>query len=437
MRALRLISLVLVSVQVFVLSGCATTESAPVDIYARNVVFTVPGDVVSVDVLSGYSASGQLNTGAGTADNVGASQILIQAVLRSHGLRKVSQFRLHALNLEAVVADIGERQSLSEVVEALTQDNRVSSVETVKNFKLMSYNDPYYSLQNTVVSDRIEHIHTLTTGKNVTVGMVDTGVDRLHPELRGRIVYSKNLVSHDQDAFDLDEHGTAVAGVIGSKANNDLGIVGVAPDVGLMVFKACHQDRQTRKTGCDSVSIIKALNDVLIQKPDILNLSLSGPQDPIIERLLKRAYRDGIILVGAVDEKGLLEESFPARMPEVIAVGTTFTSGEQVDMVRAPGTDILTTAPGSTYGFKTGSSMATAYVSGIIALMKERDPGLVGTEAFRRLLLSSQLDEDRLPVVDMCSAIQLSDAIAACDGTPNVAVVDPQRPDSLNVRFGE
>ncbi|MDA0273049.1 MAG: S8 family serine peptidase, partial [Proteobacteria bacterium] len=195
-------------------------------------------------------------------------------------------------------------------------------MQSVKLYTLMSYNDPYFALQNTVNGDRIDSIHEISTGKNVVVGLVDTGVDRWHPELIDKIVYTRNLVEDDQASFDGDEHGTAVAGVIASAANNDLGIVGVAPDVQLMVFKACRQEKKSRRTSCDSLSIIKALGDVLVQQPDILNLSLSGPRDGLIERLLREAYRSGIVLLGAVDESSGLAESFPANMEEVIAVGT-------------------------------------------------------------------------------------------------------------------
>jgi subtilisin family serine protease len=237
-------------------------------------------------------------------------------------------------------------------------------------------------------------------------------------------VYSRNLVDHDQASFDGDEHGTAVAGVIASAANNDLGIVGVAPDVQLMVFKACHQEKASRRTSCDSVSIIKALGDVLVQQPDILNLSLSGPRDGIIERLLREVYRKNIVLVGAVDESGGLAESFPANMEEVIAVGTVINLRDEFTTVLlAPGTDMLTTAPGATYGFKSGSSMATAYVSGIVALMKERNPALSNAEVYEDLLASTRLDERELPVVDMCLAVKtVAESAHECERTPSIAV---------------
>lgn len=398
----------------FLMAGCASTP--PVDMYASNVVFTVPYAQAGSELAVGFTSNSSVNEPP--------EQNLIQAVLRFHGLKKVSQFTIQALNVEAVVAEFGSSRTLDDVVSGLSSDSRVQSVQSVKPYTLMSYNDPYFALQSTVNGDRIDSIHQISTGKNVTVGILDTGVDRWHPELTDKIVYTRNLVDHDQDSFDSDEHGTAVAGVIASAANNDLGIVGVAPDVQLMVFKACHQAKASRRTSCDSVSIIKALGDVLVQQPDILNLSLSGPGDAIIERLLREVYRKGIVLIGAVDESGGLAESFPANMEEVIAVGTAINLEDGfARMLLAPGTDMLTTAPGATYGFKSGSSMATAYVSGIVALMKERSPALPNAEVYEDLLASTRLDENELPVVDMCLALNTTmESAHKCERTPSMAV---------------
>ena len=398
----------------FIIAGCASTP--PLDIYASNVVFTVP-----------YGQSGNQFTSGFTQDaSVGepVAQNLIQAVLRFHGLTKVSQFTIQALNVEAVVAEFGPSRNLDDVLSALSADNRVQSVQSVKPYTLMSYNDPYFALQSTVNGDQIGSIHQISTGKDVVVGIVDTGVDRWHPELIDKIVYTKNLVDYDQDSFDNDEHGTAVAGVIASAANNDLGIVGVAPDVQLMVFKACHQEKASRRTSCDSLSIIKALGDVLVQQPDILNLSLSGPRDVIIARLLREVHRNGIVVLGAVDESRGLAESFPANMEEVIAVGTAINlGGGFTNVLLAPGTDMLTTAPGATYGFKSGSSMATAYVSGIVALMKERNPALSNAEVYGDLRASTRFDENDLPVVDMCLAVNTTiESAHECERVPSMAV---------------
>ncbi len=386
------------------LSGCVSNVSYTDDNQDRSILFTVSREPDRNDfpglALSGYAGSGV------RFGKMNLSEELINGILRLHNLRKVSQFPIESLNVEAVVAEFEKTDTRENVIQGLSLDKRVNSVQTIQSYKLLSYNDPYFSLQNTVNGDLIENVHAITTGKNVTVGIVDTGVDRLHPELIDAITYSKNFVDSDEAAFDRDEHGTAVAGVIGSAANNDLGIVGVAPDVKLMIFKACRQEVGSRRTSCNSVSIIKALNDVLHQHPEILNLSLAGPSDPMIRELLQRAAKQGIVIIAAVDESRGEARSFPANMPEVIAVGTSISYGTDIsDMVLAPGIDMLTTAPGATYGFKTGSSMATAYVSGIAALMKEQVPALDSYQIYNYLRDSSRFDENTAPVVDMCMAI--------------------------------
>ena len=401
---------------VFILAGCASKP--PLDIYASNVVFTVPYSQSGSQLASGLTQHASMDEPS--------AQSLIQAVLRFHGLTKVSQFSIQALNVEAVVAGFGPSRKLDDVVSELSADKRIESVQSVTSYTLMSYNDPYFELQSTVNGDQIDSIHQISTGKNVVVGIVDTGVDRWHPELIDNILYTKNLVEYDQGSFDNDEHGTAVAGVIASAANNDLGIVGVAPDVQLMVFKACHQDKASRRTSCDSLSIIRALNDVLVQQPDILNLSLSGPRDVIIAQLLREIYRSGILVLGAVDESRGLAESFPANMEEVIAVGTAINiEGGLTDVLLAPGTDMLTTTPGATYGFKSGSSMATAYLSGIVALMKEHNPALSNAEVYGDLRASTRFDENDLPVVDMCLAVNTTiESAHECERIPSMAVSD-------------
>lgn len=363
-------------------------------------LLTVPASHATNSVIMGFSGA-PARPGGRVVD----SDRMITGLLQRYRLRRIEQFPISHLNVEAVVVEISDQRDLKALMRALSLDARVESVQQVQPYRALAYNDPYFSLQDVVSGESIETIHELATGKDVVVGIVDTGVDRWHPELADRIIYSKDFVSDDEADFDVDEHGTAVAGVIGSAANNDLGIVGIAPEVSLMVFKACREDHPARQTSCDSVSIIRALNDVLSQQPDILNLSLAGPKDPMIARLLRAAVSRGIVLVAAVDEGQPWQQSFPASMPEVIAVATAGGGNTSRGLVLAPGANMLTTSPGATYGFKSGSSMATAYVSGVAALMKETTPGLTAAQIQAMLLRTSRLDENQVPVVDLCLAV--------------------------------
>ncbi|XOV87169.1 MAG: S8 family serine peptidase [Pseudomonadota bacterium] len=380
-RALLLVGLAL-------LASCASVPQTPEEKFGRQVMFTVAGSDESPGVRS-----------RGTS--------VISQIMSLHNLKKVSQWSIRALGLETIVAEIrGERRSVDDVLQALGQDGRIESAQPVQLFKVLGYNDPYFHLQDASVNNAdIQAVHGAATGREVVVALVDTGVDRMHPELKDRIIYSHNHVDHDAAEFDNDEHGTSVAGVIASAANNELGIVGIAPNAHLLALKACWQDRETRRARCDSYSLTKALVDALERRPDVINLSLAGPPDPLMARVIRKAVERGIVVIAAVDEAH--RERFPASMPEVIAVGTTLSNNSPLppNGILAPGTDILTTTPGATYAFRSGSSMATAYVSAVAALLREHNHNL-STQGVLTLLRGSALEvRNAVPVVDICRAV--------------------------------
>ena len=364
-------------------SGCASTPSMESmdDVFRRQILFTIPEIPEPVDKAR--------------QDN---SEMLITSIIKLHKLKRVAQWSVKALGVEAIVAEFNTDRSIDDVLAALQEDNRIESVQPVHTYELLTYNDPYFHLQNMVPNHDLEQVHEVVTGKGVTVGIVDTGIDREHPELNQRVVYSRNYVIHDQQDFDADEHGTTVAGVIAAAANNELGIVGVAPEAELMVFKACAQNDLTRRASCDSFSLMKALVGVLRQQPDVLNLSLAGPDDPLLARLIASAISRGIIVIA---------------------------SGDHVNSkngVLAPGTEVLTTAPGATYAFRSGSSMSAAFVSGIAALMKEKDPKLSGSELTTLMHRTAQARIKQVPLVDICHVISGPENEALCAGSAYVAV---------------
>ena len=118
--------------------------------------------------------------------------------------------------------------------------------------------------------------------------------------------------------FRNDRHGTQVAGLIAASANNGIGIVGVAPDVRLLAFKACWQPSPSSAGRCNSFTLAQALADALAAQAQVINLSLVGPSDPLLEALIAKAIDAGVIVVGAVSADPRF--AFPARLPHVLAV---------------------------------------------------------------------------------------------------------------------
>jgi subtilisin family serine protease len=263
--------------------------------------------------------------------------------------------------------------------------------------------DALYPVQPAARYWHIGDLHRYTTGREVKVAVIDSGIDAGHPDLAGQLAVNANFV--DAAATPPENHGTAVAGIIAGRAGNG-GIVGVAPQARLMGLRACWQlaDQTTR---CNSFTLGKAINYAILNGAKVINLSLSGPQDKLLDRLLDVALARGIGVVGAIDAQAS-GPVFPSSHRGVLAVASqplgavgapsasTSSASSSIAPVAlrpaaaasaanlaglpdhplfAPGNDIPTSAPGGRWSFVTGSSYAAAHVSGMLALLDELEPG--------------------------------------------------------------
>jgi subtilisin family serine protease len=196
-------------------------------------------------------------------------------------------------------------------------------------------------------------------------------VERDHPDLLGQITVSADFVPNH--AAVAEDHGTGVAGVIAARADNGVGIVGVAPGARLMALRACWQERgadDTTETVCDSLSLAQALEFAVEHRAQVINLSLGGPSDPLLDRLLDVAVARGETVVAAFDRR-LPAGGFPASHRGVIAVADQPVTPPRPGVYMAPGRDVPTTQPGGRWFLVSGSSYAAAHVSGLVALVRE------------------------------------------------------------------
>jgi len=171
----------------------------------------------------------------------------------------------------------------------------------------------------------------------------------------------------------------------------------VAPDARLLALRACWADPPDAEgANCTSFTLAKALQHALSQRARIINLSLTGPRDRLLERLLDVAAERGIVLVGAAHGQAA---QFPAAHPSVIAVSVL--PGGATSTIAAPGTNILSTAPNASWGYVSGSSFSAAQVSGVAALLLERSPSLT-PDSLRQMLAPPAA---RPAVLDACAAL--------------------------------
>ena len=340
-----------------------------------------------------------------------------------YGLDQVGAFPLTSLGVQCVVFQVSENRPLDDVLAQLTVDPRVESVQQNQFFQGLQAlaGDPYASLQYGPRAVRADRAHAWVTGRGVRVAVVDTGVDTNHPDLTDRVVKTINFVEGGEKTFTADHHGTAVAGVIGARADNGMGIYGIAPDADLLAVKACwHRRPGTPEAWCSSWTLAKAIDFAIVERVRVLNLSLSGPPDPLLRRLIVKAIEEqSITVVAAVMEGGDPALSFPSSLSTVIAVVASDAQGnvrarvgQHPAPLAAPGIEVLTTVPNRAYDFLSGSSFATAHVSGIVALLLEGNPHLSPREV-KDLLVNSGRPVNRndpetvsLRHVDACAALR-------------------------------
>lgn len=347
-----------------------------------------------------------------------------QELATAYDLEPVYSWPLPSLGENCIIYTVPSGRSPATLARRLAADPRVSLAQPIHVFggQAAAYNDPYAHLQVGLATLRLSAAHGLATGKGVKVAIIDTGVDLSHPDLAGRVVDASNFISWGEAAFTGDFHGTAVAGVVAADANNQVGIVGVAPRAELLALKACWQDPpDSREARCNSYTLAQALDFALLHGAQVLNLSLAGPEDPLLAKLLTKALEAGITVVAAAPSQA--GRGFPASLPGVLAVRAAELGGRvladepgatAVGALAAPGTDVLTTVPRGSYDFFTGSSMAAAQVSGVVALLLERRPGLSPAEVRAILHAASRATDEAPGVLDACRALAQLVPAASC-----------------------
>lgn len=217
------------------------------------------------------------------------------------------------------------------------------------------------------------------TADPVKVGIIDTGIDLAHPDLKDNIKGGMSAVNYTASYNDDNGHGTHVAGIVGA-IDNTIGVIGVGPNINLYAVKVL--DR--RGSGWLS-DIIEGLDWAIANHLQVVNMSLGTTADvQSFREAVQRVNAAGIVQVAAAGNDGKAV-NYPAAYPEVIAVSATdgankiaswSSRGQEVDLA-APGVNIYSTYKGSTYQTLSGTSMAAPHVAGAAALVI--NTSIVGT----------------------------------------------------------
>lgn len=329
---------------------------------------------------------------AGAYGPSSAARTTAAAIATDYSLQESASWPIGLIGVHCIVYAMPPSAMQEDLLKRLVADRRVESAQPLATFSTRgsAYNDPYAGLQDSLEQMSVAEAQQWSRGAGVRVAIVDTGVDLQHPDLRGRVASHRNFVDADEMAFASDTHGTAVAGVIAAVANNRIGIAGVAPGVKVFAYKACWKNpSQAGAALCNSFTLAQAIAAAIGAHADVVNLSLTGPADPLLARIVTQGVRKGIVFVGAAAPEGA-RVGFPGDVPGVVMVDAPQRRYGVAANVVAPGRDVLTLAPGAHYDFASGSSLAAAQATGVVALLLAAKPRLRGEEIARLLERTSQ-----------------------------------------------
>ena len=358
---------------------------------------------------------------------------------RRHGLTRIGSQNFPLVGATIGLFRITDGRAADTVRRELAADASVRSVQP--NFRYLlqdqkiepAEGDP---AQYALAKLRLPLAHTLAHGANVTIAVIDSGVDVKHVELA-------NSVAASFDALGSKEgphlHGTGVAGAIASHSR----LMGSAPAARILAIRAFGAASGVAES--NSYVILKAMDYAVAHGAQIVNMSFAGPKDELIERAITATAAKGIVMVAAAGNAGAKSPPlYPAANANVIAVSATdaqdklFAASNRGSYIAlaAPGVDIFLPAPDQKYQVTSGTSFSAAYVSGIAALMLERNPALKRDEL--RATLTKTARDLGSPGRDDLYGAGEADAFAAVQATvglpaaPVAAVPQPLRRENVS-----
>lgn len=296
--------------------------------------------------------------------------------------------------------------------------------------------DPLYSSQYTPKLVRAEEAWLIARGKRAIVAILDSGVDPSHPDLKGGLILGHDYINNDGEPFDDHMHGTHVAGIVGARGNNNVGIAGVAWEAQMLVIKVCGGQLGVPGVGLVGGCPDSALTSGILEAAKsarIINLSISGTVSELetlmnrlgmksaLNKAIDAVYQSGVLLIAAAGNDNSNRINVPCNYTRVLCVGNTDANdlrhvgahgsnfGAHVG-IAAPGTLIRSTVPTfadpSGYEVLTGTSMASPMIAGVASLIRANFPAWSNAMIAERLVKTAvPIDQQVGPRVDAFDAV--------------------------------
>jgi len=323
----------------------------------------------------------------------GASTQLLDQIARSLQLTllETQSFTLTGRTLQRRRID-GNR-SVAATLRALSRYPSIAAAQPNYLYRLQQ-NQPAAAAdagaaQYVVSKLHLMEAHRVTNGDDVLVAVIDSKIDSSHPDLAGVVVDEYDAIGTSAPAH---AHGTAMASAIAAHSM----LIGVAPKVKLLAVRAFSGGGESAEA--TTFNILKGLDWAASKNARVVNMSFAGPGDAMVRDMLAKANARGMVLIAAVGNAGPRSPPlYPAADAHVIGVTATDAEdglmpqanrGPQV-AVAAPGVEILAAAPDGGYQITSGTSVAAAHASGVVALLLARKADLTPAAARRALIGSA------------------------------------------------
>jgi Subtilase family/Autotransporter beta-domain/IPT/TIG domain len=329
----------------------------------------------------------------------GATPQQIAAIAQRFGLTIVAQQTIGALGRTVYTFRITNGQSVRQVIGAIDAARANATAPNVAVQPNYTYgltqdqdnpnadagNSPQYIINKLHLAEA----HRITKGDKVIIAVIDSEIDSKLPDLAGTVT---DRYDAGCGATSPDSHGTGMAGAIASHGQ----LLGVAPQANIIAICAFGGAGQPK---ADTFKIIKGLDYAIGRGARIVNMSFAGPHDPALSQALQIAREKGVLLIAAAGNAGPKSPPlYPGADPNVMAVTATdendrlFKGANQGEYVTiaAPGVEILVPAPDGGVQVTTGTSVATANVSGVAALLIARKPSLTPEQVRATLVTTAK-----------------------------------------------
>jgi hypothetical protein len=325
-----------------------------------------------------------------TAFSSTATPAAIEQLARRHNLTQLETQSLPLSGGTLYRWRINGRRPVGDLIGALEDDRLVARVQPNYIFSLeedapkLASQLQSYATQYVLAKLQVEQAHHIATGKGILIALIDSEIDAKNPDLDATIVKNFDALGGEDKPH---AHGTAMAGAIAAHYK----LMGIAPGAQLLAARAFDDNRDAKGT---SFAIYKSLQWAADNGARIVNMSFAGPADPTLHNMLAAAYQKGLVLIAAAGNAGPTSPPlYPAADANVIAVTATDSGDGLFAManrgayitVAAPGVDIIALAPDHALQLTTGTSVATAHVSGLVALLLECKPSLTPADVRKML----------------------------------------------------